>query len=517
MKTINSWTIGKRITAGGVVLCSLLTLVGLIAWNGLDHVRKEAGHLKVDVMPGTINSASFTLGQVENFVRTLLLLQEANPEERKKIEAQMSASSKRSSEFISAYEGTITTEEDRALFNQVSAGRKKYQDTRAEYTKLLAAGQAAEANAHLLTQVVPAYEAFIAQTRVMFEYNVKNGHELALRLDNTARLTERLIVIAASTALLLALVIGFLIIRSTNKALKTITEQLSIGADQANESAAQVSTASQTLAEGASEQAASLEETSASLEEIASMTKRNAESANQAKQLSNQTRHAAESGSTSMAEMKTAMDAIKESSSNIAKIVKTIDEIAFQTNILALNAAVEAARAGEAGAGFAVVADEVRNLAQRSAQSARETAERIEDSVTRSEHGVRISSKVAESFEEIVDKARRVDELVAEIASASKEQSQGIEQVSIAVTQMDQVTQSNAAGAEESASAAQELNAQSMMMRQSVQSLQLLVGRSRRSEGSHASSDDTIDHEVTGKSSQLADKNARHLATAGVN
>jgi methyl-accepting chemotaxis protein len=170
------------------------------------------------------------------------------------------------------------------------------------------------------------------------------------------------------------------------------------------------------------------------------------------------------------------MDAIKDSSANIAKIVKTIDEIAFQTNILALNAAVEAARAGEAGAGFAVVAEEVRNLAQRSAQSAKETAARIEDSVTRSEHGVIISAKVVESFDEIVTKARKVDDLIAEIATASNEQNEGIGQVTLAVSQMDKVTQSSAANAEETASASEELSAQAEMMRDNVRTLQALVG-----------------------------------------
>ena len=172
----------------------------------------------------------------------------------------------------------------------------------------------------------------------------------------------------------------------------------------------------------------------------------------------------ADTGAADMTAMTAAMNEIKTSADDIAKIIKTIDEIAFQTNILALNAAVEAARAGEAGAGFAVVADEVRNLAQRSAHAAKETAGKIEGAITKTAQGVTISNKVAISLEEIATRSREVDELVVEIATASTEQNQGIGQVTQAVAQMDQVTQKNAASAEESASAAEELNAQALAM-----------------------------------------------------
>jgi methyl-accepting chemotaxis protein len=281
-----------------------------------------------------------------------------------------------------------------------------------------------------------------------------------------------------SVALLVGTLLAFFLTRSITRPIKTVAETLSAGAEQTVSAAGQVSSASQSLAEGASEQAASLEETSSSLEEMSSMTKRNTESAQKVKELGSQARAAGDTAVIDMQEMGIAMDAIKKSSDDIAKIIKTIDEIAFQTNILALNAAVEAARAGEAGAGFAVVADEVRSLAQRCAQAAKETAAKIEDAGLKSAHGVQISGKVAQSLQEIVGKARQVDELAAEVAAASQEQSQGIAQVNTAVSQMDKVTQSNAANAEESASAAEELNAQADALKDAVSELlQLVDGR----------------------------------------
>jgi len=276
-----------------------------------------------------------------------------------------------------------------------------------------------------------------------------------------------------------ALIVGFgamwYTARSITRPIMAAAEQLAAGAKETSSAANQVSIASQSLAEGATEQAASLEETSASLEEMAGVTNRNAESAGKANDLTRQARKAADTGADDMQRMTAAMQDIKTSSDDIAKIIKTIDEIAFQTNILALNAAVEAARAGEAGMGFAVVAEEVRALAQRAAQAARETAGKIEGAITKTTQGVQISTKVSASLAEIVEKVRRVDELVAEVSTASHEQSLGVKQIATAVNQMDQVVQSNAAGAEESASASEELTAQSMTLQSIVEELHGLI------------------------------------------
>jgi methyl-accepting chemotaxis protein len=249
---------------------------------------------------------------------------------------------------------------------------------------------------------------------------------------------------------------------------------------QASEAAGQVTSASgeiaggaQSLAEGANEQASSLEEISSSLEEMSSMTKQNADNSTQAKHLVGETGASISEASGAMARMAKAIREIKASSDNTAKIIKTIDDIAFQTNLLALNAAVEAARAGEAGKGFAVVAEEVRNLAMRSAEAAKNTTDMIEASVKNADEGVRITEEVGKALEKTVASSSKVSDLIAEIAAASNEQAQGIEQINTGVAQMNQVTQQNAANAEESASAAEELSSQAAELAKMVGAFKL--------------------------------------------
>jgi methyl-accepting chemotaxis protein len=317
-------------------------------------------------------------------------------------------------------------------------------------------------------------------------------------LASAVHLRNTILTLGAAALLLVMGVVGW-IARGIVRPIRAIAQELGAGADQVAAASTQVSSSGQSLAAGASEQAASLEETSSSLEELASMTKRNAEHADSAKTLAADTRRAADTGSADMQQMSAAMADLQRTSTSVAKIVKTIDEIAFQTNILALNAAVEAARAGEAGAGFAVVADEVRRLAQRSAQAAKETAATIEEAVHMSERGVALSGKVVAGFGEILSKARQVDELVAEIANASREQSEGIQQINSAVGQMDKVTQTNASGAEESAAAAQELNAQASVLKDCVG--QLLVVVNGEGAGGFAPADEPGAWEVPGRES----------------
>ncbi len=235
----------------------------------------------------------------------------------------------------------------------------------------------------------------------------------------------------------------------------------------------QISQGAQTLAEGSAEQASSLQEVSASLEQMSAMTQQNAANAQEADSLSDVAANTAKKGNEAMERMSQAINDIQQSSEETSKIVKTIDEIAFQTNLLALNAAVEAARAGDAGKGFAVVAEEVRNLAQRSAEAAKNTANMIEEAVKNAESGVAISEEVDEALTEIGEGSRRVSELIAEIAAASNEQAGGIEQVNTAPEQMDEVTQQNAANAEESASAAEEISAQTDELRNMVEAFTL--------------------------------------------
>jgi methyl-accepting chemotaxis protein len=474
---MKNWTIGRRIVTGFTSVLAITLALGAYALTQVVSIEREAVSIGRERLPGLEavgRVASLSRDAYAVTYQHIALTDDAAMKRLEELLVQMAANA---TAQWAAYEKTITTAKGRELYQAALPLRAEFQRVRdKEVLELSRAQKTEEALKVAGAKLVPAFESYIRAVEALVEYNTSMAREAGEQVVSTVDSIKRGVLTGLATALALGAIIAFYIIRNTGTVLRRVTSALDEGSTQVAAAAGQVSSSSQVLAEGSSEQAASLEETSASLEEMASMTKRNAEHAQNAKGLASQMRAAADAGTGEMHQMSAAMGAIKTSSDNIAKIIKTIDEIAFQTNILALNAAVEAARAGEAGMGFAVVADEVRSLAQRSAQAAKDTAAKIEDSIEKSAQGVAISTKVSQRLEEIAARTREVDQLIAEIATASSEQKTGIDQVNMTVGQMDKVTQRNAAGAEEGASAAEELSTQAALLQEAVSELGALTG-----------------------------------------
>ncbi|WP_340103189.1 methyl-accepting chemotaxis protein [Rhodohalobacter sp. 8-1] len=337
---------------------------------------------------------------------------------------------------------------------------------------------------------VNTYQNAIGAT-VVGSYNFieKLGWGLVVEIDERIAMAEVNSVFwtiaGVSLAILLAaaFIVVYLVRSNITFPLQHAIDGLTAASEQVSSASTEVSSSSQTLAEGSSEQAASIQETSSSLEEISAQTKQNSANANQADRSMKETSEIVSKGVVSMKRMVTAINTIMESSNETSKIVKTIDEIAFQTNLLALNAAVEAARAGEAGKGFAVVAEEVRSLAQRSADAARNTSELIEQSQDNAKRGVEVAGEVASQLNSINESSDAIGTLIAEIAAASHEQTQGINQVSTSMSEMDKVVQSNAANSEETASAAEELSSLGSELEHMVDSLRAIIGNGSSGSG----------------------------------
>jgi methyl-accepting chemotaxis protein/methyl-accepting chemotaxis protein-1 (serine sensor receptor) len=368
----------------------------------------------------------------------------------------------------------ITTQQGRQDVEAIGPALEQYA---AAFTRIVNQCQQGDTAGALETaaQVGTFGNTLQARAADLAEVARKSAIEMLAKAGDTQSKLSTTSLAVAFLMLGIMAVSGF-VVRGISRALSALVGEMGQAAEQVASAAGQIASSAQSLAQGSAEQAASLVQTSASSEEINSMADKNAENSRAAADLvsSSQQRFVETNGA--LEGMVVAMAEINAESDKISKIIRTIDEIAFQTNILALNAAVEAARAGEAGMGFAVVADEVRNLAQRSAQAAKDTAALIEESIAKSAGGKTKVDHVASAIQVITDEAGRIRTLVDEVHLGSQEQARGIEQIAKAIGQMEQVTQKTAANAEESASAAEELNAQSDAMRDIVERLTAMVG-----------------------------------------
>jgi len=474
---MRKWTVGKRITVGFASVILIALALGAFAYRELIQISQYTQKEAEESLPVLQACETLRINMKQNLGIVFQHIGSENKDDMAALEQQMREGSAGNNKLYEGLERLIRTPQARILLEKAVAARSVYIKQRDE---ALAISRQVTNNAAAYrfarAQVTPLADKYDAELAALAGF-CKDEADAATKSIQSATTSSKLgILIGLIGALCVGMAVSFAITRTTNRVLSHVAEELGEGAAHVVRAADQVAASSQSLAEGSSQQAASLEETSSSLEELSSMTRRNSQNSQQADALAKEARTAAEKGSADMRQMTAAMEGLKTSSDDIAKIIKTIDEIAFQTNILALNAAVEAARAGEAGMGFAVVADEVRSLAQRCATAAKETSAKIEGTIAKTKQGVEISAEVDKALADIVSRAREVDRLVAEVAGATHEQSQGIDQINKAVSEMDKVTQSNAASAEESAAAAQELNAQSQSVQGVVGELLALVG-----------------------------------------
>jgi methyl-accepting chemotaxis protein len=473
---MSSWTISRRIAIGFVVLVCLAITIGVVSLWQMRGINGHVVALSTNVVP-SFPILSGIMRENEAAVRAVTdaVLRADEPTAVAEAGRRFATAVAKGATLCDSYRGIFSDDRDRELFTAAVAARDALLGGSRQVLGLVTDGRGEEARGLLESTV----ERQVGDCNDLFDRGIAHMVAVSQRELLAARskvgrgegLVGLLVAAAAASGGLLAVAI----IRWTGRALRSLSAALGDGAAQTAAAAASLAVVSGELATGSGEQSAAVAETSASLEQMSAMIRSTADNASQAKDLAAEARHAAEAGARTMTEMNTAMTAIEASSAEVAKIVKDIDEIAFQTNILALNAAVEAARAGEAGAGFAVVADEVRSLAQRSAAAARETAEKIEAAIASSRHGAASCDRVGASLGEIAGKVTAADRLVAEIASAAREQSQGIKQIGTAMTQLDRVTQANAVRAGQGASAATQLTSQAGCMQDNVSRLRSLV------------------------------------------
>ena len=473
---MKSLTVGKKILLACAVLVALTLALSVSSVVSLGRVDSAAQAIVSDSLP-----SGYVAGRLNTDAQKLLLsmnlhIGSNSQDEMVQLETRIAATRREFEQDRLEYNKLIAGDGDRGAIEKIDAGYRRIGETWERVLPLSRSLQNKEAYTLFNNEAGSAMQEMDQALDRVVDINKAGGEKLGQDASQAFRFGSALVWCTLLSSVVCGVALTFFIVRSVNLSLRKAAVELAEGARQVASAAVQVSTSSQSLAQGSSEQAASFEETSASTEEINSMARRNSEHSHSAAGLVTESQQLFGETNVALEQMVAAMGEITASSDKISKIIKVIDEIAFQTNILALNAAVEAARAGEAGMGFAVVADEVRNLAQRSAQAARDTASLIEESITKSNGGKAKVDQVAKAMGAITEASAKVKVLVDEVNLGSQEQTRGIEQVSKAILQMEKVTQSNAASAQESASAATQLTAQADKLQEVVDQLNAMVG-----------------------------------------
>jgi len=478
----NNWSIRRRINAGFAAITLIALAFGLFAIVQLGWIKTDTGHIMLETLPamdraGNLAEQFQSLGDKSSvlFIKEIM---SPSDDLRAELATQIQTNLASVDKLAKDYVTHVQDAEEKSLFSSFQSSLAGYEQVFRHGIELCSAGKSQEAMELKESQLEPALDNLMTSVHKLEGFNRARGEAAGMRIQAAVSTAQRGLWTGVIGLLLAAGAISLAIIFSTIKILNRVAVALNGTTERMSVAGAQVAGSSQAVADNASHQASSIQEVSASLEQMIAISKNNADQAKLATDIAQQTHETAANGVKSMVELDTAVQDINAASGDIAKIVRTIDEIAFQTNILALNAAVEAARAGEAGMGFAVVADEVRNLAQRSAQAAKETAGRIEATISKASKGAELSKRLKNNFDEILNHAREVDKIDQTVAGISKQQAEGISHINVGVAQLDKVTQSNAANAEESASAAAELKVQTDNLKLTVAELVKLIGSS---------------------------------------